>query len=172
MVELNLDRLKPGRTSLELDHELRRPERRVQGHVVPGLQVRVLGELRVDAMDQKILMHGEFTAEREMVCDRSGETFRMQYPVTIEVLILRSPGRGTESVAQEDSWVIHQQGGIVDLDEALMEAVVLDEPQHVVSPELRDRDEPVEWVLGEPDEDESTDPRWDALKKLRGGRKS
>jgi uncharacterized metal-binding protein YceD (DUF177 family) len=172
MVELNLDRLKPGRSALPLDHEVVRPDRRVQGHLIPGVQARVLGELVVDAMDQKVLVHGSFRAERQMICDRSGAAFRMQYPVEIEVLILRSPGRGPEALDQDDAWVIHQQGGLVDLDDALMEAVILDEPQHVVSPEYRDRDTPSEWILGESEEDEPTDPRWDALRKLRGDSES
>ena len=33
-----------------------------------------------------------------------------------------------QEVGEDDNWVIHQPGGVVDLSEALLEAVVLDEP--------------------------------------------
>ncbi len=162
MVELFLDRLAPGRTELELDHELEREEQVVQGHVVPGLRARVRGALWVDAMDHKILVHGSFTVEREMICDRSGEAFQMAYPAQVEVMILRGSMRGGEEMADDDSWVIHQSGGIVALDEALLEAIILDEPQHVVSP----RYEEIPAVEAEDEEDE-IDPRWEALRQLR-----
>ena len=74
-------------------------------------------------------------------------------------------------IEEGDNWVIHQQQGVVDLTEALLEAVVLDVPQHVVHPE---HDELVSLSVGddqeaEPSDDEAEeiDPRWDALRKLR-----
>jgi uncharacterized metal-binding protein YceD (DUF177 family) len=175
-VELNLDRLRPGRTSLEFDAELVREDQVLQGHRVPGFTVRVRGELGVDVMDQKILVHGGFSATREMICDRSGEPFELEYPVQIEVLILRRPGRGSDAdlgreLGEDDNWVIHQPQGVVDLGEALLEAVVLDEPQHVVHPDHR---EPVALSFGESgtgdiadEASETVDPRWAALEKLR-----
>ena len=130
-VELNLDRLEPGRSVLEFDAVLVRGDQVFQGHEVPGFRAIVRGELNVDTMDQKILVHGTFSATREMLCDRTGEPFDMEYPVHVEVTVLRTPGRGTDAdlgqeVGEDDNWVVHQQGGVVDLSEALLEAVVLD----------------------------------------------
>ena len=175
-VELNLDRLEPGRSALEFDTVLHREDQVFQGHEVPGFDVTVRGELAVENMDQKILVHGSFSAKREMLCNRTGEPFDLEYPVEVEVIVLRTPGRGTDAglgqeVGEDDNWVIHQPGGVVDLSEALLEAVVLDEPQHVVHPDHQDRvkvtvsEEGAEVRTGE--DDEEIDPRWEALRALR-----
>ena len=174
MVELHLDRLPPGRSSLELDHVLVRADQELQGHRVEGFTAKVRGTLDVDAMDHKVLVHGEFEAERDMICDRSGEEFPLAYPVEIEVLVMRQPGRGRDEYNEDDNWVIHQPGGLVDLTEALLEAVVLDQPQHVVSPAwqkaeaLRLSEADAEAEESSEDADtEAIDPRWEALRKLR-----
>ena len=166
VVELYLDRLEAGRSELALDDELVREDQTLQGHVVPGFRARVSGTLDVDSMDQKVLVHGEFTVRRQMICDRSGEAFEMAYPATVEVMILRSPGRGGRyedaEAEDEDAWVIQQSGGVVVLDDALLEAIVLDEPHRVISPE-HENDE----TIGADADEEEMDPRWEALRRLR-----
>ena len=163
-VELNLDRLEPGRSALELDHRLVREDQVLQGHRIEGFETRVRGTLDVDNLDQKILIHGEFTARRTMVCHRSGEPFEMDYPVEAEIVVFCNPQRGSEDAFEEDdNWVVHQTEGV-------LEAVVLDEPQHVVHP---DHEEEVRVVAGDADEaesgDDAIDPRWEALRRLREG---
>jgi uncharacterized metal-binding protein YceD (DUF177 family) len=176
-VDLKLDRLEPGRSALEFDTVLVREDQVLHGHAVPGFSAAVSGELAVDNFDQKVLVSGTFSATREMLCDRSGEPFDLAYPVELEILVLRTPGRGTDAdlgqeVGEDDNWVIHQPGGVVDLTEALLEAVVLEEPQHVIHPDHKDL---VPLSAGEggastPNEDaEEIDPRWAALKQLRDG---
>ncbi len=168
-VQINLDRLPPGRSTLPLDHLLVREDQVLQGHRVEGFEARVLGELDVDTLDHKVLVHGEFTARRTMTCDRSGEPFDMDYPVELEVVIYRTPQRGPEAdFDEDDNWVIVQPGGVVGLDEALLEAVVLDEPQRVVHPDHEAEEPP---VIGDEtdDEDDAIDPRWEALRRLREG---
>jgi len=174
-VELNLDRLEPGSSALEFDTVLVREDQVLQGHAVPGFSVAVSGELAVDNLDQKILVYGTFSATREMLCDRSGEPFDLEYPVELEILVLRTPGRGSDAdlgqeVGEDDNWVIHQPGGVVDLTDALLEAVVLEEPQHVVHPDHKHLGPLSAGEDGSttPDEDaEEIDPRWAALKQLR-----
>jgi uncharacterized metal-binding protein YceD (DUF177 family) len=175
-VEFNLDRLEPGRSTLEFDTVLVRENQVLQGHEVPGFTAAVRGCLDVDAMGHKVLIHGEFSATREMLCDRTAEPFDLEYAVEVEILVLRSPGRGRDEclgqeVGEDDNWVIHQPGGRVDLTEALLEAVALDEPQHVVHP---DQDKIVSTSFSEAgaskrsdDEAEAIDPRWAALQELR-----
>jgi uncharacterized metal-binding protein YceD (DUF177 family) len=163
VVELFLDRLAPGRSEIELDDELVREDQVLHGRAVAGFRARVSGALIVDAMDQKILVHGTFDVEREMVCDRCGEPFDMAFPAAVEVMILRSPGRGGEEDSDEDGWVIHQSGGIVHLDDALLEAVALDTPQRAANPQ-HEHDEDVGDQAGE----DKIDPRWEALRQLRG----
>jgi uncharacterized protein len=172
----NLDRLEPGRSTLEFDTVLVRGDQDLQGYHVPGFSAAVRGCLAVESMDHKVLIRGEFLATREFLCDRSGEPFDVEYPVQVEIVVLRSPGRGRDDrlgqeVGEDDNWVIHQPGGPVDLTEALLEAVSLDEPQHVVHP---DHVDPVSTSFSEAgaqvrsaDEAEQIDPRWAALKELR-----
>jgi len=162
-VILHLERLEPGRTPLELDNRLVREDQVLHGHAVPGFEVAVRGELMVENLDQKVLVHGEFFARREMVCHRSGERFELEYPVQAEIVVYRTPQRGGDAEFDEDdNWVIHQPSGFVDLTEAVLEAVVLDEPQRVVHP---DHESAVEDDQN--DEDEEIDPRWEALRQLR-----
>lgn len=168
-VQMNLDRLESGRSALELDHRLVREDQVLHGHRVEGFETRVLGTLDVENLDQKILIHGEFMARRTMVCHRSGEAFELDYPVEAEIVVYRTPHRGGDAEFDEDdNWVVHQPGGVVDLTEGVLEAVVLDEPQHVVHP---DHEDEVHVVAGDEDEEESgddvIDPRWEALRKLR-----
>lgn len=168
-VELHLDRLPPGRSALELDHRLVREDQVLQGHLIEGFEAVVRGQLDVDNLDQKVLIHGEFTARREMVCHRSGESFELAYPVQAEIVVFRTPQRGGDAeFGEDDNWVVHQPGGVVDLTEGVLEAVVLDEPQHVVHPDHTDE---VHVVAGDADEDESgddtIDPRWEALRGLQ-----
>lgn len=175
-VEINLDRLEPGSSTLEFDTVIVREDQLLQGHEVPGFSVAVRGCLDVDSMDHKVLIHGEFSATRELLCDRTGEPFDLEYPVEVEILVLRNPGRGRDErlgqeVGADDNWVIHQPGGRVDLTEALLEAVALDEPQHVVHP---DHDGIVSTSFSgvgaseRPDgEAEEIDTRWAALQELR-----
>ncbi len=175
-VEFNLDRLEPGRSTLEFDTVLVRENQILQGHEVPGFSAAVKGCLEVDSMDHKVLIHGEFSATREALCNHTGEPFDLEYPVEVEILVLRSPGRGSDEwlgqeVGEDDNWVIHQPGGRVDLTEALLEAVALDEPQHVVHP---DHAEIASTSLSgagaskrSDDEAEEIDPRWAALRELR-----
>lgn len=173
MVELHLDRLEDGRSELVLDHELTREPLEFQGHRVEGFTAKVRGELLVENMDQKVLVHGEFRATRTMNCDHCGSPFELEYPATIEVVILCNPLRGgDEEVGSDDNWVIQQPGGLVDLSDAVLEAVVLDQPQNAVDPRHRDL-EPLRRfgeATEESDQDsegESIDPRWEALRQLR-----
>ena len=155
-VELHLDRLPPGRSALPLDHRLVREDQVLQDYRVEGFEAHASGELDVDTMDQKILVHGEFTARRNMLCDRCGEPVGLDYPVQVEIVIYRTPQRGDDPIEDDD------------LNEALLEAVVLDEPQRVVH---SDHEEiPVGTGIEEDsDEDEIIDPRWEALRRLREG---
>lgn len=172
MVELHLDRLPPGRSSLELDHELVREDQVYQGHRIEGFTARVRGSLDVDNLDQKVLVHGEFSAIRMMVCDRSGEPFELEYPVDIEILVYRRGQKDSDDgeVGEGDNWVIQQPGGRVDLTEALLEAVVLEQPQHVVHPDHEGDPLPGAVTEDRPADggtSEEIDPRWEALRRLQ-----
>lgn len=165
MLEINLHRLKPGRSRLELGDSLS------IGDEEGARSYELRGALLVDNMDQKVLVHGSFVVERDMDCHRCGRRFLRSYDADIEVLILRSPDRGSGPLGGEDSWVIHQQGGVVSLVEPLREAAVLHEPQRVLCKEAcRGLCPRCGADLNDESCDcgpEPMDPRWEALKRLR-----
>lgn len=167
-VELNLDRLERGRSVLSFDTELacESPE-----GAEMGAKVAVVGELAVDDMDQRILVHGSFQSRQKTVCDRCNREFELEIPAELEVMILRNPSRGDEVEDAEDAWIIHQQRGVVPLDEALLEAVNLAEPQKLLCREDCKGLCPscgVDWneTSCECTHDE-VDSRWAALEKLK-----
>jgi uncharacterized protein len=129
VVELNLDRLELGRQTLELDAELVREDPEAE---TGELRATISGELIVDAMDQRIVVHGGFSATHNVHCDRCALGFQLDTEPEIEVMILRNPSRGDEPENQDDTWVIHQRNGAVDLDESLLEAILLAEPQKIL----------------------------------------
>jgi uncharacterized protein len=136
-----------------------------------GAKVAVVGELAVDDMDQRILVHGSFQSRQSVVCDRCSREFELEIPAELEVMILRNPSRGDEVEEAEDAWIIHQQRGIVPLDLALLEAVNLAEPQKLLCREDCKGLCPscgVDWneTSCECTHDE-VDSRWAALEKLK-----
>ncbi len=167
-VELNLDRLERGRSALSFDTEL---VREPLDDEEAASSVLVGGELPVDDMDQRILVHGTFAVRQGAQCDRCNREFELVTQAELEVMILRNPSRGDEVEDARDAWVIHQQGGIVSLDRALLEAVSLAEPQKFLC-----RDDckglcpncGADWneKSCECTQDEF-DSRWAALEKLR-----
>lgn len=164
MFELHLDRLPAGRSTLPLNGKL--PMEAVSDGESAASDCTVRGELAVDAMDQKVLVHGELQAGRSMDCHRCGRPTQEQYSAEVEILILRTPSRGgAGDFEEDDNWVIHQQGGVVDLTRALHEAVVLDEPLHVVC----ERADCKEEAVGESAAEDEIDPRWEKLKRLKDG---
>lgn len=166
MFELNLDRLPHGRSELPLDGSLLL-EGDSPGQMGLG-ESRLRGALQVDAMDQKILVHGEFRVGRTMACHRCSEPSAREYTAELDVLILCYPLRGSDrdpAAGGEDSWVIHQQRGIVELSEALREAVFLDEPIHVECG--RESCRPFATADAGSEGEDAIDPRWAALKDLR-----
>ena len=167
-VELYLERLALGRSFLPVEAELLREDPSIEGETIP---VVLSGELTVDDMDQRVLVHGSFIARQEVHCDRCARGFELVTAPGIEVMILKNPSRGGDSEDSSDAWVIHQRSGIVLLDEPMLEAIVLADPQKILCQEdckgLCPRCgtdwnvNSCECVL------EEADSRWAALKKLK-----
>ena len=165
MFQLNLDRLPGGTSSLPIDGTLS-IETEGPGGAAVTADCAIRGELAVEAMDQKILVHGELAAERSMECHRCSEPTAQSYSADVDILILRTPARGgDDGFEKDDNWVIHQQRGVVDLTAALHEAMVLDEPIHVIC----DRAECSAGGFESGLEDGDIDPRWEKLKRLKDG---
>ena len=167
-MELYLDRLAPGRSELAIDESV---ELEAQGPVL------VRGKLAVDNMDQRLLVHGQLEVRRTMDCHRCGRPTEQNYAASLEVLILRSPGRGgrrgeRETTGEQDNWVIHATRGVVDLRQAVREAVYLDEPILIRCGddcpfEAKERVEAATAADADPQPTSHIDPRWEKLRRLR-----
>jgi uncharacterized metal-binding protein YceD (DUF177 family) len=165
-VELYLDRLAPGRSELVVDASIQ---------LAAADTAQLSGRLTVDNMDQRILVHGRLEVHRTMECHRCGRPTEQSYPASLEVLVLRSPGRGGRlhepQAGEEDNWVIHATRGVVDLAQAVREAVFLDEPILIRCGD----DCPFEATPSvtaaaadsEPTTTTDIDPRWEKLRRLR-----
>jgi uncharacterized metal-binding protein YceD (DUF177 family) len=165
-VELYLDRLAPGRSELAVDTSI----------PLEGQAARLSGRLSVDNMDQRILVHGSLQVRRTMDCHRCGRPTEQSYAASLEVLILRSPGRGgrqhqPDAPGEEDNWVIHATRGVVDLTQAVREAVFLDEPILIRCGDdcPFEAKEPANAAAAdsEPQSTTDIDPRWEKLRRLR-----
>jgi uncharacterized protein len=97
-------------------------------------QAALHGELVVDNLDLRVLVHGQLLVGVAVVCDRCLEPFHGEYTADVDVVVVRArvaePGEG-----ETDAWVIHQRTGEVDLDEPLREAALLALPQKLLCAE-------------------------------------
>lgn len=174
-MELLLDRLAPGRSELAVDEALELAGEK-RGDGAPG-SAQLKGQLEIDNMDQKVLVHGKLTVRREMDCHRCGQPTQQEYLASLEVLILcqrgRTSTRGRAGAPNEhDNWVIQANRGVVDLREAVREAVFLDEPLLVrcvgeCQPEAVLRGNRAESSTDGRERSSDVDPRWDKLRRLR-----
>ncbi len=158
-MKLDLDRTPSGRSELvlagdiALDWATGRPER-----------VHLEGILRVDNLEGRVLVTGQAEASGEAVCSRCLEGFPLCWPVDIECMVLRDP---ESEEGRDDSMVLHQRAGEVDLREICRESIILAYPQTTVCGEdCRGicagcgRNLNHEACVCEA---ETHDPRWDAL---------
>jgi uncharacterized protein len=91
-------------------------------------EVQLAGSLTVDNLESRIVVTGEVTGTSEAACDRCLAGFSLSFSVPLELLVIKDSG--TED--QDDSWVIHQKTGEVDLREQLREAALLALPQKLL----------------------------------------
>lgn len=122
-MELFLERLPPGHSSVDLDEDL------MIGEGAQSCAVHVEGTLGLDVMAQQVLLSGTFEAVAAAVCDRCTEAFQQRYPAEVEILVMRTAALA-KGIDPEDSWIVHQERGIVRLDAQLAEAVLLAQPLH------------------------------------------
>ncbi|MGD9547997.1 MAG: DUF177 domain-containing protein [Candidatus Krumholzibacteriia bacterium] len=158
-MKLDLDRQESGRSTLPLEGRLDldwtddRPS-----------EVRVTGRLQVDNLENRVLLTGELSACGQATCDRCLEEFALTWPVPVECMVLRNTG---SDEGRDDSMVLHQGSGEVDLAEVIRESVILAFPQAAVcSEDCRGLCAQCGANLNEKTCDcdqDGRDPRWDAL---------
>jgi len=118
----------------------------------------------VDNLEGRVLAEGEVHAHGEAVCTRCLGNFDLAWPVKVSCMVLRDTA---SDEGRDDSMVISQRGGEVDLREVLRESAILAFPLTVsCGPECRGLCAGCGRNLNEEAcvcEAENHDPRWDAL---------
>ena len=123
-MKLDLDRQGAGRTELAIDGslEIGLPEGRPD-------RVALHGVLTVDNIESRFLVGGQLSATGRTECGRCLSDFELTWDVPVEITVLRDV-HSEEGV--DDSMVIHQKTGVVDLTRPLRESVILAFPLTVV----------------------------------------
>jgi uncharacterized protein len=123
-MKLDLDRQPQGRSELE-----------IVGRLALGMgegrpdEVEVSGTLTVQNITSRILVSGSLQAEGAAVCDRCLGDFPLQWPVPVDLMVLRDVASDED---EGETLLILQRDGEVDLQEPLREFCVLAFPQMAV----------------------------------------
>ncbi|WP_420577997.1 YceD family protein [Ekhidna sp.] len=104
----------------------------------------------------------------ELECDRSLEPF--DYPIAVEKEIIYKYG-DEEKELSEDVFVILKGEQEINISTFLYESISLEVPMKKLHPKFQDESDDDEMIYisdtDEQSQEESTDPRWEALKKLK-----
>ena len=117
--------------------------------------------LRLDVAERRVRADYATRAVATLECDRTLAQYRQVVEGTHEVLFTSAP------IADdvEDVYPLPDQGHEVDLTEPVRDTILLSLPLRRVAPEAEDAE--IQMSFGGSDEDEPTDHRWDALRRLR-----
>jgi uncharacterized protein len=158
-MKIDLDRQERGRSLLDVSGEVALG----LGEGRPG-QAQVHGQIVVDNVESRFVLGGTLTAEGRADCGRCLAEFGLAWDVPVEITILRDVD---SDEGREDSLVIRQRSGEVDLSEALRELAILAFPQ---APICREDCRGlcatcgIDRNTGTCDcAEEDVDPRWDGL---------
>ncbi len=111
----------------------------------------------------------------QLICDRSLETF--SYPVTSNYNILFKPDIEDDETDNQAIRQLNLSSNIIDIEKEVRDSILLSIPIKKLHPRfIREDGTETDYVAtfgdsGEPENDEdSTDPRWDALKQLKNNK--
>ena len=115
----------------------------------------------------------QIDASVELICDRSLDNF--DYPVKVDEKVIIKFGEDNYALS-EDVIVIKQDTSSINVAEFVYEFITLAVPLKKLHPRYEDEfeedDEPEMIYTSQEDEEEDNsqepDPRWEALKKLKG----
>lgn len=123
--------------------------------------------IEMEKTDAMITLHFDVNGTIELECDRSLEHF--DYPIQIKNELIYKYG-DEEKELSEDVYVITKGTQEINIASFLFEIIHLEIPMKKVHPKFQDEDEDDEVIFSsekEEDSEESVDPRWEALKKLK-----
>lgn len=131
----------------------------------PKITVDVLLDKHSTFLEFEIKAHGTV----ELVCDITNEDF--DYPIENEIKVLVKFGEEYDD-SEEDVITIPTSDHAFNAAQLIYENVALSIPMKKVSPNVNEKDLEIldqfsPQEIEETDEEEKSDPRWDALKKLK-----
>lgn len=115
-------------------------------------------------------LHFNIDAKVELICDRSLDKF--MYPIKVEEKIIIKFGEDNYSLS-DDVLVIKSDTPGLNVSNFIYEFINLAVPMKKLHPRYEDEDEQPDIIYSSEEEtenesNESVDPRWEALKKLKG----
>lgn len=136
-----------------------------------SLDPTTFGDLRVEAELQchrdRILVKLHATATAELTCDRTLQPY--DQPVEGDYNVLFGPPSmvGQEGEEFDEVRPLSPSDQEIDLTDVVRDTLLLALPQRRVAPGAEDEPIDQEFGASEEQEDDSVDPRWDELRKLR-----
>ncbi len=129
--------------------------------------------LTLDKTETMMTLSFQLRASVELICDRSLDRF--DYPIEIDEKVIIKFGEENYSLSEE-VLVIRQDTPSINVGELIYEFISLAVPLKKLHPRFADdpeEDDQPEMIYTshseeEEDEKQETDPRWEALKKLKG----
>jgi uncharacterized metal-binding protein YceD (DUF177 family) len=122
-------------------------------------------KVTLDKRETFIDTHFELKGSVELICDRSLEPF--QYPISINRKIVFKFGEEEKEVSDEIQ-IISAQRDQLEMGQFMYEFILLEIPMKKLHPKFEsESSEDDSIVYSSSTEEETMDPRWEALKKLK-----
>lgn len=159
MVTIDTTPLKPGHHRVTLSpapQELNLP---------PDAFEDIVVDVRLELQQERAYVDLEASGVARLVCDRTLAEFQLPVSGEHAVLFLPESQASVEHVGdRDDVRPLPEAGEPLDITDAVRDTLMLALPARTVAPGMEDRDIPT--VFGG-DSEEPTDPRWEALRRLR-----
>lgn len=129
--------------------------------------------LKLDKTATMMTLHFDIDVSVELICDRSLDPF--DYPIKLEEQLIIKFGEDNYSL-NEEVLVIRSDTPTIDVSEFIYEFVTLAVPLKKLHPRYEGKeDEQPDLIYtsdsgAAEDKNEPVDPRWEALKKLKGNK--
>lgn len=124
-------------------------------------------EARLDVHERQILVSLTASATAQLECDRTLQLFDQRIEGGYHVLFAEPDRAAAPEDAYDEVRVLQPADQELDLTAAVRDTLLLAIPQRCIAPGVEDLE--IETVFGAPEgeDDESVDPRWEALRRLR-----
>ncbi len=126
--------------------------------------------LTMDKSETMLTLKFQIEAQVELICDRSLDKF--DYPVSLEETLIMKFGEDNYSLS-EDVIVIKDDTDSINVSEYIYEFISLAVPLKKLHPRYEAIEDELPEIVyttteGSDSKTDNTDPRWEALKKLKG----